>query len=47
MAIAEHHPTQLFARNRGLLRMTHRQLHDFAATRETGLPRRKKKGWEV
>jgi hypothetical protein len=38
MAIAEHHPSALFARNRGLLKMTHRQLHDFAATPERGLP---------
>ena len=30
MAIAEHHPGQLYARNRGVLKMTHQQLHDFA-----------------
>jgi hypothetical protein len=40
MAIAEHHPEKLYARNRGLLRMTHQQLHDFAATKHTGLPHR-------
>jgi hypothetical protein len=30
MAIAEHHPGKLYARNRGLLGMTKGQLHDFA-----------------
>ena len=43
MAIAEHHPSQVFARNRGLLNMSHQQLHDFAATSEKGLPERKSK----
>lgn len=38
MAIAEHHPEELYGRNRGLLKMTHSQLHDFAATKETKLP---------
>jgi hypothetical protein len=38
MAIAEHHPSQLYARNRGVLNMTHQQLHDFASTPEKGLP---------
>jgi len=37
-AIAEHHPSELFGRNRGMLGMTKQQLHDFAATREEGLP---------
>ena len=32
MAIAEHHPEALYRRNRGLLKMSHRQLHDFAST---------------
>lgn len=43
MAIAEHHPEQLYKRNRGLLRMTHQQLHEFADTKESKLPQRKKK----
>jgi hypothetical protein len=43
IAIAEHHPEQLYERNRGLLEMTARQLHEFAATKEKGLPRRKRK----
>jgi hypothetical protein len=38
MAIAEHHPEDLYERNKGLANMTHRQLHDFAATPEKGLP---------
>ncbi len=38
MAIAEHHPEQLYKRNRGLLKMSKAQLHDFAATKEKKLP---------
>lgn len=38
MAIAEHHPNELYSRNKSLLGMTHGQLHDFAATPEKGLP---------
>jgi hypothetical protein len=38
MAIAEHHPEELHAANRGLLGMSHQQLHDFASTKEKGLP---------
>lgn len=30
-AIAEHHPEKLFKRNRGMLKMTHEELHDFAS----------------
>lgn len=33
MAIAEHHPDKLYKKNRGLLKMSHEQLHDFAATK--------------
>lgn len=33
MAIAEHHPSKLYGRNKSLLKMTHSQLHDFAATK--------------
>ncbi len=42
-AIAEKNPGALYARNRGLLNMTRQQLHDFAATKEKGLPARKRK----
>lgn len=37
-AIAEHHPEQVSAKNAGVLKMSHQQLHDFAATSEKGLP---------
>lgn len=38
MAIAEHSPAKLYSRNKGLLKMSHQQLHDFAATPRKGLP---------
>jgi hypothetical protein len=38
MAIAEHHPEEVNPENRGVLKMSHRQLHDFASTPEKGLP---------
>lgn len=38
-AIAEHHPEKLYTRNRGLLKMDHSQLHEFASSKEKGLPR--------
>jgi hypothetical protein len=38
MALAEHHPEQVRPENRGVLKMSHQQLHDFAATREKSLP---------
>jgi hypothetical protein len=40
-AIAEHHPEQLYARNRGLAQMSPSQLHEFAATKRKGLPKHK------
>ncbi len=43
MAIAEHEPDKLYGRNRGLLKMGKGQLHDFAATKEKGLPKKVKK----
>lgn len=43
MAIAEHHPSEVYQRNRGVLKMTGQQLHDFAATKQKGLPERVKK----
>lgn len=42
-AIAEHHPEKLYARNKGMLDMTHKQLHEFASTSEKGLPQHVKK----
>ncbi len=38
-AIAEHNPSKLYARNKGLLKMSHQQLHDFASTKSKGLPK--------
>lgn len=43
MAIAEHHPGKLYSRNKGLLEMSHSQLHDFAATKRSDLPEKKGK----
>jgi len=42
-AIAKHHPSKLYKRNRGLLQMSKEELHLFASTREKGLPYKKKK----
>lgn len=41
-AIAEHHPEDLYARNRGLLKMDKQQLHEFAATKRSNLPTAKR-----
>lgn len=43
MAIAEHTPSKLYARNKGLKKMSKSQLHDFASTKERGLPRKVKR----
>lgn len=43
MAIAEHNPSKLYKRNKGLKKMSKSQLHDFAKTKEKGLPKKKKK----
>jgi len=44
MAIAEHEPDKLYAKNRGVLDMSQQQLHDFAATKGAPkkLPKKKK-----
>jgi hypothetical protein len=44
MRIAEHEPDKLYARNKGLTKMSHEQLHDFAATSTKKLPQHVKKG---
>ncbi len=41
MAIAEHEPKKLYKRNRGLLKMSKQQLHDFASTKRKGLVKHK------
>ena len=33
MAIAEHDPSKVSKKNRGVLKMSHKQLHDFASTK--------------
>ncbi|HLZ39387.1 MAG TPA: hypothetical protein VKQ11_00400 [Candidatus Sulfotelmatobacter sp.] len=38
MAIAEHSPGKLYAKNKGLLKMSKGQLHDFASTKRSALP---------
>ena len=43
MAIAAEHPSKVFARNRGVLKMGKSSLKEFARTREKGLPKKKKK----
>lgn len=43
-AIAEHHPDKLRAGNKGLLRLSHSQLHDFASTPSRDLPKHVKVG---
>lgn len=43
MAIAEHEPGKLYKRNRGLLKMSHQQLHDFASAVKPGGKKKKKK----
>jgi hypothetical protein len=41
-AIAEHHPAELYKKNRKMLKMSKKTLHEFADTKEFGLPARKK-----
>ncbi len=38
MAIAEHEPSKLYKKNKGLLKMSKGQLHDFASTSTKRLP---------
>ena len=40
MAIAEHNPSKLQSKNKGLLKMSKGQLSDFASTPTKGLPQR-------
>ena len=43
MGLALNHPEQVYKKNRGVLKMSKGQLHDFAATKEKGLPKLVKK----
>ncbi len=38
MAIAEHNPSKVMAKNKGVLGMSKSSLHDFASTSEKHLP---------
>lgn len=38
MALAKAHPEEVYPKNRGVLKMSKKQLHDFASTKEKGLP---------
>jgi hypothetical protein len=38
MAIAEHDPEAVSPENAGVTKMSHKQLHDYAATKTEGLP---------
>lgn len=41
-AIAEHSPSKLKKSNKGVLKMPKKSMHDFASTKEKGLPHKKK-----
>ena len=43
MALAEHNPKKVKGKNRGVLKMTKKQLHEFASTKEKGLPKKIKR----
>ena len=36
MAIAEHHPEKLYKKNRGVLKMSKKELHKFASKKDRG-----------
>ena len=37
-AIAEHNPSKLYKKNRGMAKMSKEELHKFASTKTKGLP---------
>ena len=41
MAMAEHDPKSVSKKNRAVLKMSAKQLHEFAATKRGGLPKHK------
>ena len=41
MALAKHNPDKLYARNKGVLKMSDKQLSDFAGTSTKKLPKHK------
>jgi hypothetical protein len=44
MAVAENNPSKLYKKNRGVLKMGAKAMHDFAATARKGLPKRASAG---
>ena len=42
IAIAEHSPGKLYKRNKGMMKMKKSDMHDMAATKEKGLPKKAK-----
>ena len=40
MRMAEHDPSAVSKKNKGVLKMTGKQLHDFARTKSKGLPKK-------
>lgn len=38
IGLAEHHPDKVYPENRSILGMRKSDMHDFASTRESGLP---------
>ena len=43
MAIAEHEPSKLYSRNKAMTKMSHKQLHEFASTKDSNLSEALKK----
>lgn len=41
MGLAEHNPSAVYSKNKSVLKMSHKQMHDFAATKTKGLPKEK------
>ncbi len=41
MAIALHHPAEVSKKNRSVLKMSSKQLHDFASTKGAGKPKKR------
>jgi hypothetical protein len=44
MAIAEHNPSKLYKQNRGLAKLPHQALHDFASTPDSQMPEQMENG---
>ena len=43
MAMAEHNPEKVHKKNRGVLKMPHKKMHEYASTPRKGLPNKKGK----